>query len=207
MPLIKVVKVASGITYGLWEISEEIETLLEDRAFTNHENVSIATLHPKKQLEYVTSRILIARLCEEVGQPYTGLVKDEFGKPHLRDSDYHLSLSHSFPFAIAILNEHQPTGIDIEYPNAKIQRISSKFINEAEQRYNENITDLCKIWCIKETLYKIYGRKKVDYKKHLHVDLGKSHDQAKGVFSNGEFHQEYDIKVESHEGFVYCYNI
>ncbi|MEL6559185.1 MAG: 4'-phosphopantetheinyl transferase superfamily protein [Bacteroidota bacterium] len=207
MPLAKVVKVNEDIIYGIWEIAEEIETLLSDEAFNNHENIDVATLHPKKQLEYATSRILISKLCDEIGYPYNGLMKDEFGKPHLPDCNYQLSISHSFPFAIAILNKNGSAGIDIEYPNAKLKRISSKFLNEQELKYNESLTDLCKVWCVKETLYKIYGRKKVDYKKHLHVDLGISHDRCVGIFSNDEFTAEYEIRIEEYEGFIYCYNL
>jgi len=207
MPLVKVVKVEKDIIYGIWEISEEIELLLKDDAFDNHENIDIATLHPKKQLEYVTSRILISKLCEEIDHQYTGIQKDEFGKPSLKDCAYHLSLSHSFPYAIAILNKKGSAGIDIEYPNEKLKRISSKFLNENELKYGENLSDLCKVWCVKETLYKIYGRKKVDYKKHLHVDLGIAHDQCIGVFSNDEFEKEYQIRIEEYDGFIYCYNL
>ena len=207
MPLVKVVKVNEDIIYGIWEISEEIEYLLDDSAFRNHENIDIGTLHPKKQLEYATSRILISKLCDEIHYPYTGITKDEYGKPHLPNCDYQLSISHSFPYAIAILNKRGSAGIDIEYPNEKLKRISSKFLNEKEIKYADSLSDLCKVWCVKETLYKIYGRKKVDYKKHLHVDLGISHDRCSGIFSNDVFTQEYEIRIEEYEGFIYSYNL
>ena len=102
MPLVKVVKVNQDIIYGIWDITEEIEDLLDHQAFSNHEEVEVSALHPKKQLEYVTSRILIAHLCEEIGHPFSGISKDEYGKPELRDCKFHLSISHSYPFATAI---------------------------------------------------------------------------------------------------------
>lgn len=207
MPLAKVVKVNQDIIYGIWDITEEIEELIKDEAFTNHEEVTVSDLHPKKQLEYVTSRILIARLCEEIDQPFSGIIKDEFGKPALRDCHYHLSISHSYPYATAIINQKESAGIDIEYPTDKLKRISSKFLNREEEKYEESLSDLCKVWCVKETLYKIYGRKKVNYKKHLHVDLGVAHDRCSGRFSNGEFEREYEIRLENYDGFVYCYNV
>ena len=207
MPLIKVDEVSPGVVFGLWEISEELDVLLQDNAFNNLENVNIDLLHPKKQMEYTTSRILIARLCEQIGVDYSGIIKDEHGKPHLNGSNYQLSLSHSFPYAVAILNKDRPAGIDIEYPSDKIKRISSKFLNEAELQYREEVTDLCKVWCIKETLYKIYGRRKVDYKKHLHVKLGPAPDEARGLFANDSYREEFQIKIGSHDGFIYCYNL
>ena len=48
MPLVKVEEVAPGVIFGLWEISEPLDVLLQDNAFTNHENVNINILHPKK---------------------------------------------------------------------------------------------------------------------------------------------------------------
>ena len=207
MPLVKVVKVNSAIIYGIWEIVEELDTLLSHKAFNNHGNMETAILHPKKQLEYATSRILISHLCSEIGYNYNGLIKDEFGKPYLPNCDYQLSISHSFPFAIAILNKNGSAGIDIEYPNAKLERISSKFLNEKELKYKESLVDLCKVWCVKETLYKIYGRKKVDYKKHLHVNLDVSVDRCIGTFSNEKFTNSYEIKIEEFKDYIYCYNI
>ncbi|MGB3463817.1 MAG: 4'-phosphopantetheinyl transferase superfamily protein [Cyclobacteriaceae bacterium] len=207
MPLAKVVRVNQHIIYGIWDITEEIEDLLEDDAFQNQEAVDVSTLHPKKQLEYATSRILIAKLCGEIGYSFSGIIKDEFGKPNLKGCNFHLSISHSYPYAVAIINQRESTGIDIEYPTNKLTRISSKFLNESELRYEEDLGDLCKVWCVKETLYKIYGRRKVDYRKHLHVDLGVAHDRCIGRFSNEHFDREYEIRIEEYEGFIYCYNV
>ncbi len=207
MPLIKVVTVNENIIYGIWEISEDIESLVDQEEFINHEEINIPGLHPKKQLEYVTSRILIANLCKGAGINYHGLIKDEFGKPYLKNCQYHLSVSHSFPYAIAVIHKKSAVGIDIEFPNEKISRISSKFLNDNELKYENSLLELCKVWCIKETLYKIYGRKKVDFKKHLHVSLGSGEKNPTGKFTKDDIDETYEIITSSYDGFIYCFNL
>jgi len=207
MPLVKVEQVNQNITYGIWGISEDIDNLVNMPEFINHEEIDIPGLHPKKQLEYVTSRILIATLCKKADITYHGIIKDEFGKPFLKNCQYHLSVSHSFPYATAIIHKTAPVGIDIEFPSEKLFRISPKFLNEGELIYQNNLQDLCKVWCIKETLYKIYGRKKVDFRKNLHVSLSGNKNQATGRFTNENIDKTYKIIFSKYDGFTICFNL
>jgi len=64
------------------------------------------------------------------------------------------------------------TGIDIEHINERIHRISDRFMNQKEKDSTPDKDDtLYKylIWCAKEAVYKLYGRKAVDFSTHMNV--------------------------------------
>ena len=53
----------------------------------------------------------------------------------------------------------------------KVKTIQHKFLNEIEQKQANNDTEtLVCFWAVKETLYKIYGLKGIDFKKNLFIE-------------------------------------
>lgn len=127
-------------------------------------------LHPKKKLEFLTSRRLIETMCREVNVDYRGIRKDEFGKPYLVDSDYHISISHSYPMVACALHPTKPCGIDIESARSQLLKIRHKFLNPQELEFcGEDLDKLCIHWAAKEALYKIYGRKRLIFAEQLAV--------------------------------------
>lgn len=96
---------------------------------------------------------------------------DEKGKPFLKDDTRHISLTHSHDKLALIVNEQEATGIDIELIRDKVQNIKHKFLSAPDLLETENDPEKMIIyWAAKETLYKIYGLKEVDFIKHLFVD-------------------------------------
>ncbi len=206
MPLLEINQVNDRIAYAIWDMTEKTEELIHLLDSVNHEAVDFEGKHPKRKLEFITTRLIIRQLCEHFNLPYEGIVKDQFGKPHLTLKNAYISISHSFPLSIGILNLDEPTGIDIELPQPKIDRIKHKFLNQHELQYAENLFDVSIIWSAKETLYKIHGRKSVDFKKHLFVNLSDDRSEALASIRISD-QQDYRLKISQFGNHLFTYNI
>lgn len=155
---------------GLWKISEEESYFLDRLALLDHEKKYLKSLKGKRRLEHLASRYLLHLMS---GREVRGAcLKDEFGKPYLEDSEYHISFSHSNEM-VAVIGSPNNVGIDIQKYVDKIDRIKHKFLSEKELQYlhGEHIKEKLHIlWGAKESLYKAYGRKKVEFKEHLAIE-------------------------------------
>jgi 4'-phosphopantetheinyl transferase EntD len=119
------------------------------------------------QRGFLSVRMLLA----EFGYVDEDLVYDAFGKPHLKDGK-HISITHSYTFSAVVVSS-RPVGVDIEKQREKIIKIASKFIGYEDSYLTENdpklIQKLTWIWCIKESLYKLYAIPGMVFKKHFLV--------------------------------------
>jgi phosphopantetheinyl transferase len=113
----------------------------------------------------------------------------------------HFSWSHSGNYAAAIFNTEESTGIDIETVQPRILKIEDKFCNANDKKHihrTRHTESLLIIWGAKESMFKQYGKKEVDFKKHLSIsefDLGEE-----GRFI-GKFHKE-----DEHNEFLFEYS-
>jgi len=195
----------------VWKIEEDEKTLHQYLLLNYHEELEFKkTSHPQKKLEYLSGKICIASIVNKLGLPYDGIKKDEFGKPHLINLPFHISVSHSFPFACAILSKVKPVGIDIEVPREKLRVISEKYLNKAElEDSNGNLEKLCIQWSAKESIYKEYGKKKLIFKENIKVMLGKDPYlnglKAKTLISGSE--KNYSLTVVKLEDHILCYTL
>lgn len=150
---------------GLAEIMSENDDILQyDHADLDH-------LHPKKRLEFLASRQLIREVCHALDITYDGIEKDEFGKPHLINSSYQISISHSYPMVACAIHPFNACGIDIEGIRPQLLKIKHKFLNPDELEYcGEDLKRLCLHWSAKEALYKIHGRKRLLFAEQLAIN-------------------------------------
>ncbi|MDN5203566.1 4'-phosphopantetheinyl transferase superfamily protein [Fulvivirgaceae bacterium BMA10] len=171
MPILKFQQVNKNISWALWEITESLEELLQKVTLQGEDKELLNTItHEKKKKEWLASRLTIRFLVEQLGEEFKGIEKDEFNKPHLKESSYHISISHAYPLAVAILNKCDPTGIDIETPSDKLKKIAGKFLSKDELQFAGSDTTVLSIcWSAKEALYKIFGRKRLIFKQNLEV--------------------------------------
>lgn len=153
---------------ALWYITED-ETSLAAQLKTATCPQEI--ISEQKRLEWISGRLLIAHLATASGLSYQGILKDEYGKPFLKGSDHHISLSHSYPYVAAQIHPLQSVGIDIEQPKEKLLRIAPRILDPAElENAGNNIVKHCIYWCAKEALYKVYGKRGLLFTHHLHVN-------------------------------------
>ncbi len=98
------------------------------------------------------------------------LTYNDKGKPYLENDSRHISISHSHDKLVVIINDFEPTGIDIELKRDKVLKIKHKFLSLPELTdANDDIEKLIIYWAAKETLYKIYGLKEIDFCNHLFI--------------------------------------
>lgn len=174
MPLIRHIESShSGPNLQLWKIEEPESFFLDHIGELSHEAREEYSLmhHEKRKLEWLSARWLLMGILTEYSVKINRLVKDSFGKPYLKNTDLHLSISHSYPYVAAIVDQNGPTGVDIENPKEKIINIAPRFMHKDELAYCSNdINKLTLYWCAKETLYKIYGRRQLQFNTQLLID-------------------------------------
>lgn len=170
--------------YAIWQATEPAMYFRNQLQLHPAETEQLQSLNDHKQYEWLASRHLLHILS---GRDIRGAcLKDEFGKPYLQDSTHHISISHSRDM-VAVIASPQACGIDIQYRVEKITRIALRFANDTEiqqtQYHSDPVIGLHILWGAKEALYKAYGRKKLDFKTQIKIDLPK--DYAHNIQTSG----------------------
>lgn len=201
MPLLLSKPISPYSAYAVWNIQETNEALLEKIGEDTPEG-----LNPTRLAEWMVGRILIQNLCSQFVVKYRGISPNESGKPFLLGSNAEISISHSFPMAAAMIHLHNPCGIDLERAREKLIKIQDKFINPSEAAYRNHLGKLCAIWCGKEVLYKIYGRRKLSMKDETSI-VFESDSVMKGIIHKNQVEQHYRIHYEPVRDFYLAYSL
>ncbi len=168
MPLEKIVS-ETNRAWALWRITEDEQVL--SQSLQGIEPIADTITNKNKRLEWLAGRVLVKDLFNSMGLSFQGITKDQYGKPSPRGYDYHLSLSHSFPFVATLVDKSGPVGIDLEQPKDKLLRIAHRILNSQEQNdAGDDIVKHCVYWCAKEALIKIHGKKDLVLASNLRVD-------------------------------------
>jgi 4'-phosphopantetheinyl transferase len=168
MPLIFRKTVLEKGELAIWKISETPEALIN---MLKKEGIYADIpffRNPARLAEWLTARVLMAIMGIK-----QKIVYSEAGKPYLDGANTHISISHSKDYVAVIAHPLYQTGIDIEKTGDRIQRVSHKFVNDAERSWlskeHEN-EQLYVIWGAKECAFKIFGLGEIDFKDHLEVE-------------------------------------
>lgn len=159
-------------TARLHAITDDEATLRASLPLTLSEQDELAGIHhPAQRIEWLACRVVVRQLIEAQHVPYLGLQKDEFGKPHLIGSAWHISLSHTGGWAAAVLHRSRPVGIDIEPIREQFRRVVPRVLSESEIAHAAGEPNrLAVYWCAKEALYKLYGKRQLTFREHLHIE-------------------------------------
>ncbi len=201
MPLLLSKRISGYSAYAVWNIQETNELLLE---MINEPLPS--GLNPTRLAEWIVGRILVRNLCLQFDLNYQGIVPNEDGKPYVKGLNAEISISHSFPMAAAMIHLHKPCGIDLERARQKLINIQDKFVNDSEIKYHDQLDKLCAIWCGKEVLYKIYGRRKLSMKDHTTIEF-LSEDKMNGIIHKEAKHENYRIHYEPVKDYFLAYSL
>lgn len=165
MPVILKKTIKPNSIIGLWELQEDEAYFLDRMTLSEEEDEHLSRIKGKRRLHWLCSRYLLHLLTEKTDR--LACIKDQYGKPQLKDSPLQISFSHSEDLVSVAISD-KPIGIDIQIRVDKIQRIRYKFINSEEDKYvdEDEIDRLHVIWGAKESAFKAYGRKQVDFKLH-----------------------------------------
>ena len=170
MPLHSKIVLESQTFVGLWKLDEGFDYFFQHLALFEEELEEIKILSDRKKLEWLASRYLLHIMVGE--EDRNPCLKDEFGKPYLSKSKYFISLSHSRNY-IAVMMSDEPCGVDIQYIVPKIDRIVKRFMStiELSELGRKNAIEKMHVyWGAKESIFKAYGRRSVDFKKHIYIN-------------------------------------
>lgn len=199
MPLLLNKKIDEHSAYAVWNIQE---TFLE-LPYLSPEPFPV-DLNPVRQAEWIVGRVLVKSLCDTFGIEYKGISKHDKGKPYLNDSYAHISISHSFPIAAAMIHLKKPCGIDMEQPREKHKFVQDKYLHKSESQYKDDLNMLCTIWGAKEVVYKIFGRKFLSLKDEIKVTF-KSEDLIIGEVLKKGYEDTHEIHYEWVKEYLLAY--
>ena len=206
MPLYKTIRVNDFTKVLIWKIEESLEDLTVGIELTEQSKKRVDAM---KSILHQQGFMSIRQLLKQAGYVDADVFYDEFGKPYLKDKNY-ISITHSFTFTAIIISKKNPVGIDVEKQRDKIVKIAHKFTPIEEYKTIANhealVSKLTIVWGAKESLYKIYGKKKLQFLHHIYIeDFSFIDTKTTGVIKYKGYVSSYDICFLEFEGFTCVY--
>ena len=207
MPLYKTITPNSQTTVKVWKITESYEDLM---AKVNLKSIALERVLGMKSELHQRGFLSVRHLLHEFGYTDSDLFYDENGKPHLKDGKQ-ISITHSFNFSAVIVSD-LVVGIDIEKQRDKISVIANKFIDYEFDYLKEEASDYVKkltvIWCVKESLYKLFATPGLSFKQHcLVIPFTIIDDKTIAWIDYENKKYRYNIHFFEFEGFTCAYAI
>lgn len=155
--------------FGIWTINESQEKLRQDfNTAPQEEKEHLKKFkNPNRQIEWIVTRLLIYELLEKK----VIIDYDEFGKPFLRNDNRQISISHTGEM-VAVQIGNQNVGVDVEKISGRVAKIAHKFLSPTELDsidLKNQMLHMYAYWGAKETIYKIYGNKRLDFKQNIRI--------------------------------------
>ena len=198
MPLINISKITTNKAFGIWKINESLD---EINHLNKNENLNIDNrIIEKKFKEKVAARMVVKKICENLKLNYYGIKKNKAGKPFLIKNNAKISISHSYPFAVALINTKNLCGIDIEKIREKVLKVNPKFLDEDERK----LVGISKkkntiFWCCKEALYKTSNKQNISFRDDINLKEKKKNIIGK---IKGE---KFKLSIKEIENFIIAY--
>ena len=205
MPLYKSFSKGTQISVKIWKITE---TLGELKKGVSLEPRSLKRLLKMKSEVHQKGFLSVRHLLLEFGYKDMDLQYDRNGKPYLEDKSF-VSISHSHQFAVIAVSTNF-IGVDIEKQKPKIKDIARKFIGYEKKYLHEKSVNyenkLTAIWCIKESLYKLFGIPGKSFKEHFFVIPFEISDLSTvSWIQHNQFKFKYLSNFIEFEGFTLAY--
>ncbi len=194
--------------FGIWQIAEAEAFFREDLPLSVQEEAEWALHKGIRRLEWLAGRWLLHKLSGSVQR--MPLAKTAFSKPFFpADERVLCSLSHSKGIVAALLLTEAEAGIsigcDIQVLVEKMPRIAHKFLSTAEMNFILQHSKAVQFdlfhafWTAKESLYKAYGLKELDFSDHIRVhdfEWSDNRTEATGSIQRGDFQQHFTLLIE-----------
>ena len=191
---------------GIWKINEPSDQLKTLAKLDRAEKMIVSSYKNEQRKRHW---LAYHALLKEMLPSTTCRVKyDRHGKPYLVGKPFHISVSHSGEYAVAIV-ANVPVGIDIEKISNRVERIQERFLSPTELNSigvvnrTENL-HIC--WGAKESLYKLNGKPDVDFQTDIHLEqfhylcTGNGHFQATMQTSAGL--EKFEISYRQIEDYM-----
>ncbi len=211
MPLYSKQICKGNLILALWQITESKEELLAKLQEGYQEETFQKRSEQANAMHYLASRCLIKEIFP---RELVFLNKNEYNQPALlvNQVPFHISITHATDMAGIYLSKENLPGLDLEKIDQRIARVKHKFMNTIELEFagSENQISLqTLIWSAKEALYKVYGKKELDFKEHLHIHPFNISQDNFGVFTGtilkDHFIQKHHIHYQIIDNIVLTY--
>ena len=202
-------EIEDGCRIGLWEITEDYETLFSMTCLNDQD---ISRLNSFRCLSRKTEWLSVRALLQQITRPDAHIVyHKQSHKPLLDDGSYNISISHSYKYTSILLGKNKLVGVDLESMSHRIERIAHKFINKSDvitSNPQTRRTHLYIHWCAKEALYKIYDKVDLNFQEDIIIkpfEVG-TEGYITGIVHNSFRHEEFKIhyRIENNYVWVYC---
>lgn len=157
--------------------------------------------HLKRQREFIATRILRHDIFG-----FRHIHYNAVGAPYIEGEGF-ISISHALNIVGIALNRKFQTGLDLELIQDKAWRLRSKFLSEAETDAldTSDHIEMTKCWSAKETLYKLAGRKQIDFRADLHLKKQGALDWQGKIINPGET-ISVDLHIFEYKDYVISFN-
>lgn len=205
MPLYKTLIPNSQTTVKIWKIEESYDDLFQPITLRPE---SLKRVLGMKSALHQRGFLSVRHLLAEFGYTDADLFYDENGKPHLKDGK-HISITHSFTFSGVVVSDCE-VGIDIEKQRDKIGVIAHKFMDYESQYLQVDSPDyirkLTVIWCIKESLYKLFATPGLSFLQHtLVIPFEVEDSETIAWIDYNDNKHDYQTTFMEFEGFTCAY--
>lgn len=193
----------SGTELLVWQVTETDAFFLSKISEHVHEDKEyISAKFDWKKLELLAARYAAKVLVEALGHSFHGIAKDEYGKPFLVDCNLQMSLTHSKEYVAVAIHKTQKLGVDLERPAPKMWRIKDRLFTSSEIiDIGDSLRRMSIFWSAKEGLYKLYGKRGIDFKKDLLLTY--HNDSLEGIIDLGaDYSSKHEVFTEDFLDFI-----
>ena len=117
-----------------------------------------------RRMEHLAWRRIVRR---ELGRGVM-IEYNAVGAPYVDSPNTHISVAHTAG-VVAVALADCPVGVDIESLHRGFERVASRYLSAEEAQLSSDERWAAMVWCAKEAMYKLYGRKGVDLIDDLRV--------------------------------------
>ncbi|PWJ42376.1 4'-phosphopantetheinyl transferase family protein [Sediminitomix flava] len=158
-----------NLSWGLmrYEIDEQFYI---DQLNNRIETEVLSRKNKKSRIESLAARFALKNLLQELQLGYEGIVKDENQKPFLKNIEGQIAISHTSKYVAVAFHQTDSIGIDIEKWSERLLRVVPRIMSNEEQKSLSITNDnALKLWCAKEALYKLNGKKNIDFTNEIKI--------------------------------------
>ena len=157
-----------------------------------------AFVSERRRAEYLTWRAVVRReLGDDVGIAY-----DALGAPVLTNRAVHISVAHCAG-RIAVCASPERCAVDIEPQARDFSRAASRYLTPEEEALSDEALLPGIVWCAKEALYKLAGRRELDFRQDLRIErVDLAAGRLTGWIEDGE---PVELSVRREDGFIIVY--
>ena len=157
---------------AIWHITETTDELYALLDTEKYDSQLLGMKNEVRRAEWLAVRLLV----KELFGPEAEVAYHPTGRPYLKNSTTHISISHTKGFAAVAYHHEAPVGMDIEYLSSRVERIALRFTTRDEasyiDRHDESVRQMYHLinWSAKETLYKLFDSPSMaEFKEVFHI--------------------------------------